>query len=83
MSLTQKRLIAFDKYAQHPWLGKAYKKLTSAERELAREFTLSHGNLDKGAFELAVNRMFLMREKPKHWTIILELLTCCNSAIES
>lgn len=73
------RLEKFDSFASHAWLSKAFKKLKKDEITLARAFITENDALDKGAFELKVNRMFLDRSKPKNFTVILELLTCCNS----
>lgn len=74
------RLDTFEALATHPWLGKAFKKLTQSELLIARQFIVQNNALDKGAFETLVNRMFLDIPKPKHHTIILELLVCSNSA---
>jgi hypothetical protein len=74
------RLETFESLSLHPWLGKAFKKLGQAELELARAFLREHSALDKADFEPLVNRMFLDRPKPKHHTIIMELLVCSNSA---
>lgn len=75
------RLMRFDAYATHPWLQKAYRKLKRAELDLAHKFIAENDALSQGDFEHKVNRMFLFQpDKPKNWTIILELLTCCNSA---
>lgn len=76
------RLTSFDKLSAHPWLHKAYNKLSSNERQMAREFIVRNDGLAKGAFEFAINRMFIDKPKPKHFAIILELLTCANSAVE-
>lgn len=81
-TLTQLRLQAFERLGQHPWLSRVYNKLKPAELQLAREFIIAQGEASKGAFELAVNRLFLGGvEKPKNWTRILELLTCANSSL--
>ena len=73
------RRYGFDQYASHPWLKRSYRRLTLEERELAWAFIAANDHLDCGAFEFAVNRMFLDKAKPKNFTTILELLTCCNS----
>jgi hypothetical protein len=73
------RLTKFEQYKDHAWLSKAYGKLKADERATAVAFILVNSELDKGAFELKVNRMFVDKPKPKNWTILLELLTCCNS----
>lgn len=74
------RLKTFKSYAIHPWLYRVYSRLSAQDRAIATEFIESHVHLDKGAFELKVNRMFMDKEKPKNYKEILELLTCCNSA---
>lgn len=75
------RRLAFDAYANHPWHHKAFKRLTAAEIALAHAFIEQHAHLGRGAFELAVNRMFIDKpDKPKHFTIILDMLTCANIA---
>jgi hypothetical protein len=70
----------FESYATHPWLKKAFGKLSAAERTLARDFIDRHDQLLPGDFEYRVHRMFMDQpEKPKNWTVINELLVCCNS----
>jgi len=73
------RLIKFNSFSGHGWLKKAHSRLGQADLALAHSFIQENQSLDKGAFELKVNRMFLDRPKPKNWTVIVELLTCCNS----
>lgn len=74
------RLSTFNELKTHPWLGRVFRRLTQQELELARSFLLTHAGADAGTFEMLVNRMFLDRPKPKHHTIIMELLVCANSA---
>jgi hypothetical protein len=76
------RSITFNNLKTHPWLSKAFIKLSKQEIQIATEFIHSNQLLSKGDFEFAVNRMFLdQANKPKNYSIILELLTCCNSAL--
>ncbi len=75
---TATRQERFAALATHAWLGRAYKQLKPDEMTLAREFIAAHDALDRGAFEMAVNRMFLDRPKPRHWCQIMELLSCAN-----
>ena len=78
------RLNAFRSYKSHAWLKKAYAKLKAPEVAVAEAFIAKNDSLPKGAFELAINRMFIdVSEKPKNYTVILELLTCANSSIEA
>lgn len=72
------RLAQFRSYESHAWLKKVHSKLKAEDRRIAEEFIASHDGLDQGAFEMAVNRMFLDKPKPKRFGEILELLTCCN-----
>lgn len=74
------RIQHFEALAAHPWLQRVYAKLNKAELGVARQFLTVNALLDKGAFEKAVNRMFLDQIKPPHWKEICELLTCANSA---
>lgn len=77
--VTSNRSTKFNANKEDPWLRKLYKKLTAEELTIATDFLTKYETLDKGEFEFKVNRMFLDRKKPKHFTIILDLLTCCNS----
>ena len=74
------REVKFRSYETHPWLHKSYKRLSNSDREIALSFIKENKELDRGAFEQKVNRLFLDREKPKNFSIILELLMCCNSS---
>jgi hypothetical protein len=74
------RLEKFESLQNHPWLKKSWGKLKTVEREIARQFLNENAQLDRGQFEFKVNRMFLDQpNKPKNWTIILELLANANS----
>lgn len=72
----------FCEYSTHPWLKRVVAKLSAADRATALHFVYANGDMDKGRFEFAINRMFLDKPKPKNWTAILELLTCANAAID-
>lgn len=79
-----KRLEAFLKYEKHPFLHKAFKRLRPEDLALATSFIEENDGLSKGDFELAVNRIFVdAKERPKHFGIILELLSCSNSSAMS
>jgi hypothetical protein len=79
----EKRNENFEALKEHPWLGKIFKKLSAKELSLARAFLNIHYGASKGDFEWAVQRMFLDKEKPKNFSIIMELLTCANSQIKT
>ncbi len=72
---------AFKSYQTHPWLKKPYAKLKLGDRAAVFYFIQKNAALSKGDFEKAINRMFLDKDKPKNWTVILELLTCANSRV--
>ena len=73
------RLSHFDGLISDPWYGAAMRKLNRSEHSLCVAFLVEHEKLDKGAFEMAVNRMFLDKmERPKNWTLIADLLTAAN-----
>lgn len=71
----------FDSYRDHAWLKRIFLRLSKSDLGIAYRFIEANDGLDKGAFELAINRMFLDKERPKNFSIILELLTCSNSAL--
>jgi len=75
------RLDRFLGYRDHGWHGKRFATLTEAEIRVCVEFIHKHQEMDRGAFEHAVNRMFLgVDRKPKRWSLMQELLSCANSA---
>jgi hypothetical protein len=73
------RKTVFESYATHHWLKKSYKRLSTDEISAAHAFIADNAALSRAEFELAINRMFMFRDKPKNWTTIVELLTCANS----
>lgn len=75
------RLEKFHSFSKHAWLQKVYARLKKSDLSLVEGFILEHDHLDKEKFELAVNRMFLEKEKPKNWTLVLELLSNSNSGV--
>jgi hypothetical protein len=81
-NVMQARLAAFRAYESHPWLRKVFAKLTKDERELCERFLVERKLLSKDKLIYDVNRMFLDREKPKHWTHVMELLTNAICSVE-
>lgn len=81
----QARIDQFRRNFNHPWLGRIAKRLSASEVELAVAFLTNNAKMDKGAFEMAVNRMFLdrpeERARVKRWKEVQDLLLCANSAI--
>lgn len=72
---------AFESLRQHPWLGKLFAKLSVQDLELAVQFIDDNAHLEKGEFEMAVNRWLLDQKKPRRYRAILELLSCANSML--
>ena len=72
------RLEKFESFKTHPWLKRIYSKLRKEQLDISRDFIIKYNHLDKDDFEKAVNRMFLDKEKPYRWEIILELIANCN-----
>lgn len=78
--IINKRLIKFDTFQTHPWLRKLYNKLKKEEILICYKFIKTNELLNQSDFEIAINRMFLdNKNKPKNYTLILELLSCANS----
>jgi hypothetical protein len=72
------RLQKFNNLGNHPWFQKLTRRLTSKERLLAEAFISENEALGRAQFEFKLNRLFLDKEKPKNWAIILELLMISN-----
>lgn len=65
---------------EHAWFGRGCAKLTKTEWDTCVNFVRDNHALSQVDFERAVNRMFLDAPvKPKNFTIILDLLTACNT----
>lgn len=75
------RLEVFRNYKTHAWLSKTYKKLTKSDINVIELFIEENDALSKGNFELKTNRLFMDQIKPTNANLILEMLSCCNSAI--
>lgn len=73
----------FSSFKDHAWLRKVYAKLQKNEVELSLKIIRENRHLNKGDFELMINRYFLHKQdKPKNWTVISELLCCANTGAE-
>jgi hypothetical protein len=66
------------KLKDHAWFGRVYEKMSPVDLEMCFEFIEKNDHLEKGEFEMAVNRMFIDKEKPKKCAIIMEMLTTAN-----
>lgn len=73
------RLEAFSSLRDHAWLGRLYRKLTVQERQLAEQFLRDTEAMDRAAFEHALARWGLDRERTRHHTMMVELLSCANT----
>lgn len=58
-----------------PWYEKLWKKLGSEEKQHVYIFVSENFHLDNPQWEMAVNRMYLDREKPKFWKEASEILS--------
>lgn len=73
------RLDAFQFLAQDTWYGRLYEKLSARDRVDCREFIAANDHLDADNFELAVNRWFIDKPKPKSWTAMAELVSTAGA----
>jgi hypothetical protein len=73
------RIMKFDSFKKHAMLGRLYMRLTALELNIAHSFIKEHSEASKNDFDRAVNRLFINRDKPRHWLEIMELLSCCSS----
>lgn len=73
------RLNNLESLASDPWYKRLAKRLSNGDWALMRNFVSDNDTLDIGDFELKVNRMFIDREKPKQWKVIMEFLTVANT----
>lgn len=73
-------MAAFEALGGHAWYGRAIASLSRAELQLCRNFIVEHSDLGNDAFVLALNRWMLDRERPKRWTIMLDLLQAAATA---
>jgi len=53
-------------------------KLKADELRLIEEFIARNDSLDRSAFEMAANRWFLDKEKPRNWLTMLQLVVVAN-----
>lgn len=71
------RLNKFNALKTHAWLQKSFKKLNANELQIVNDFIALYGDKDKNTFASAAVRLFLDKQKPKHWKEIEELLIAC------
>ncbi len=73
------RLQRLESFKSHAWMKRLYKKISKRDETFLEETIREHANLDKNAFEMMVNRLFLDKPKPKNWKYIIELLSNSNT----
>lgn len=73
------RIDQFKNLANHAYYGKSIKKLKSVDFDIIYQFISENDHFNKNDFASAVNRMFINREKPKNFTLIMELLDVTNA----
>lgn len=71
---------SFLRLASHPWFSRIYARLNPKGHKLALEFIEKHNGANHNEFIHHVNRMFLDKEKPPQWELILDLLTAASVA---
>lgn len=76
------RLDNFNKLENHPFYNKYFNKLNNIEKKIAMEFIKQNDLLNNDEYATKAVRLFLdLKNKPKNWVIIEELLIA--SLIES
>lgn len=73
------RLEKFRNLGKHPWFQRLISRLTRKEVLLAEGFLIENEALNRNDFDFKMNRLFLDKEKPRNWAIILELLMISNT----
>lgn len=69
------RLEKFKSLKDHAWYYNVYKKLTKEELQIAIKFCVDNEKLNNNDFATKAVRLFLdVKNKPKNWTVIEELL---------
>lgn len=74
------RVLKLKQLAGHSWYAKLLKKISDAEFDMIVEFCEDNAHLNQLEFEFAANRMFLGRQRPKHFAIINEILVVVSYA---
>jgi len=76
------RLEHFRDLDRHAWFGRQMAKLKKGQREICEQFIAEHDHLDRGQFEMALNRWWVDRQdRPKNWSSLQELVMISNSAL--
>lgn len=68
------RLERFRALKDHAWYGRSFRRLGKMERLFCERWIEDRTRLNRNEFEIAVNRMWLDRERPKNWSLIVELM---------
>lgn len=79
---TVKMLTHFENLHEHPWYGPRINKLKKPELMMMGDFIEENGELETNEFVHKVNRMFINKEKPKNWAMIMEMLTVIAQGVE-
>lgn len=62
------------------WYKRIISRLSESDHELAISFFTANGGLNNDELEMKINRLFLdMKDKPKRWKEIAELLSATNT----
>ena len=69
-----------DRAANHILYKRLASKLSTAEFDQLVSFIEDNDELDQLAFEYKASRLFLDGPKPKHFSVMIELLHVCNIA---
>lgn len=73
------RMQKLESLKTHAWLKRLFKKLNASDEAFMRSVILGNEHLDRGQFELMLNRLFIdVPNKPKNWKYILEALANAN-----
>ncbi len=78
--MATKRIEALEALADHPWFSRIWSRLSAEDLAMMRAWAREHAELDAAAWEMAVNRMFLDRSRPRRWREIMEMLTVAGTS---
>lgn len=75
-----KRIDKFHSLKNHAHYSRYYTALKQRDIALISKFISENETLDKANFEMKMNRFFLeLKDRPKNWAILSELLMIANN----
>lgn len=79
LDMASDRMKVLDEYRCRLPYSKKIASMSLVEVIIMESFIMKNDHMSRSDFEDSINKMFVASDRPKRWSMIMEILSCVNS----